>query len=102
MKSFEKRKKAHEAKFAFDEETKFKAQVRANKFLGLWVAEKLGLNGDDAKVYSMEVIKSDFEEPGIEDVIRKVMKDLNGIESESRVREKAAKFLEEAIQQMSQ
>ena len=46
MSSFDKREEGFEKKFALDEEQKFKAEVRRNKLLGLWAAEKLGLSGD--------------------------------------------------------
>ena len=42
MTTFDKRQDAFEAKFARDEELRFKAEARRNKLLGLWAAEKLG------------------------------------------------------------
>ena len=48
MTTFDKRERAFEKKFAQDEEIAFKANVRRNKFVGLWAAEKLGLAGADA------------------------------------------------------
>jgi len=56
-------------------EMKFKVIARRNKLLGLWAAEKMGITGETAKEYSKEVVASDFEEPGDDDVVRKVMKD---------------------------
>ena len=44
-----------EKKFAMDEETKFKAISRRNRFLGLWAAEKLGKTGQDADDYAQDV-----------------------------------------------
>jgi hypothetical protein len=69
------REKAFENKFAHDEELKFKAYARRNKKLGLWAADKLGLTGEDADRYAADVIRSDFDEPGDDDVFRKVMHD---------------------------
>lgn len=89
MSKFGDREKGFEAKFAHDEELNFKIAARRNKLLGLWAAELMGLMGDDAKAYAVEVIKSDFEEPGDEDVYRKVKGDLDarGLDvSEHRVR----------------
>ena len=43
MSSLDKREEGFEKKFALDEEQKFKAIARRNKLLGLWAAEKLGL-----------------------------------------------------------
>ena len=72
MASFEDREKGFERKFAHDEELKFKATARRNKLLGLWAAEQMGLSGDAAQAYAREVIKADLEEPGEEDVVRKI------------------------------
>ena len=76
MSSFDKREEGFEKKFALDEEQKFKAEVRRNKLLGLWAAEKLGMSGDDASAYAKEVVSADFEEAGDQDVQNKVVKDL--------------------------
>lgn len=92
MNSFEERLSAYEAKFAHDEEMTFKAEARANKKLGLWAAEKLGKTGDDADAYASEVIKADFEEPGFEDVVRKVTGDLDTVTAQE-VRNKRIELL---------
>jgi len=76
MSGFDDRKKGQEAKFAFDAESKFKAEARRNKLLGIWAAELMSLTGDDAKSYAAEVVAADFEEAGDEDVFRKVSSDL--------------------------
>ena len=65
----------HEMDFVRQGEKEFKVIARRNKLLGLWAAEKMGITGETAKEYSKEVIASDFEEPGDDDVVRKVMKD---------------------------
>ncbi len=95
MTTFDDRESAFENKFAHDEEMNFKAQARANKLLGLWAAEKLGKTGDDANAYAVEVVKSDFEEAGHEDVVRKVVGDLGDVTADE-IRTKAAEFLIEA------
>jgi len=76
MSGFKDREKAAEAKYVHDEATKFKIEARRNKFLGIWAAEQLGIT-DAAEVdaYVGEVIASDFEEAGDEDVFRKVRGD---------------------------
>ena len=43
MTTFDKREEGFEQQFAHDEELRFKATARRNKLLGLWAAEKLGL-----------------------------------------------------------
>jgi len=105
MAGFDDRKKAAETKFALDGEKEFKAQARRNKLLGLWVAEHLGLSGADADAYAKQVIAADFEEPGDEDVFRKVWGDIqkhNVDLSEHRVRKQMQELLEEARAQVSQ
>jgi hypothetical protein len=73
--SFGDREKAFESKFAHDEEMKFKIEARRNKLLGLWAAEQMGLSPEEAQEYAKSVIRADFEEPGHEDVVRKLHKD---------------------------
>ena len=102
MTTFDKREEAFERKFALDEELKFKAEARRNKLLGLWVAAKLGLSGDEANAYAREVVAADFDEAG-GGVIRKVMTDLadNGIAlSESELRRNMDELMVQAIVQV--
>ncbi len=77
MSGFDKREEGFETKFAHDAELQFKANARRNKLLGLWAAELMGLSGDAADAYAMEVVKSDFEEAGDDDVFRKVRADFD-------------------------
>ena len=44
MSTFDKREEGFELKFAHEEEVRFKARARRNKMLGLWAADKLGLD----------------------------------------------------------
>ena len=96
---FEERKTAAEAKFRHDEEFKFKATARRNKLLGLWAAGLMNIEGADADAYAKQVVVSDFEEPGDDDVLRKVLGDLqaNGrSEDETDVRRQMDRLLDEA------
>jgi hypothetical protein len=102
MTSFNKREKAFEDKYKHDQELQFKVEVRRNKLLGLWAAELLGLSGDDAEAYAKEVISSDFDEPGDEDVLRKVLADFEAKSvdmSAHRLRKKMDELTEVAKQQ---
>lgn len=76
MSTFDNRENAFENKFAHDEALQFKALARRNKLLGLWAAEKMGLEGDEATDYAKAVVRADFEEPGDEDVFRKIKMDM--------------------------
>ena len=75
MNTFDEREKSFEKKFQMDEELQFKIAARSNKYLGEWVSLKLGKNEDEKKIYIQEIIKSDLEEAGQEDVFRKIKKD---------------------------
>ena len=75
MNKFDEREKSFEKKFARDQELQFKVAARSNKYLGEWASLKLGKSEDEKKNYILEVIKSDLEEAGQEDVIRKIKKD---------------------------
>ena len=77
MATFDGREKGFETKYSRDKELDFKVTVRRNKLLGLWAAEKMGISGDAADAYAKEVVMSDFEKPGEEDVVEKVMSDFN-------------------------
>ncbi len=103
MTTFDEREQGFEKKFALDEEQKFKAVARRNRLLGLWAAEKLGLSGDAATAYGKEVVASDFEAAGDDDVLRKVEKDLaaKGIRLEpTEIRAKMNELLAEAAAQV--
>lgn len=76
MNNFKDREKAYEAKFAQDEELRFKVEARRDKKLGLWLAEKMGKTSEEAENYAKEVVISDLKEAGDEDVIAKVMADI--------------------------
>ncbi len=75
--SFDERQKAFENKAKMDEEALFKLNSRAVRLFGLWAAGQLGLTGAEATAYAEAVIDSDFDEPGIRDVLRKVREDFS-------------------------
>jgi len=100
MTTFDDRENAFENKYAHDAEMLFKAEARRNKLLGLWAAELLGKSGADAEDYAKEVVKSDFEEAGHEDVFRKVSGDLGDKADEATIRSQMAAFLVEAKRQL--
>src|SRR6056297_1343834 len=93
MTTFDDRENAFENKYAHDEEMKFKAEMRRNKLLGLWAAELLGKTGAEADTYAVEVVKSDFEEAGHEDVVRKVAGDLGDLADADTIRGKMDELL---------
>jgi hypothetical protein len=101
MTTFDDRERAFETKFAHDEELRFRVIARRNRLLGQWAARLMGLS--DADAYAKDVIRSDFEEAGDEDVIRKVIGDLTsaGVDcDEDQVREAIAHKEAEARRQI--
>ena len=90
MSQFEDRQRAFEAKFARDEEMQFRIIARRNRLLGEWAARQMGLSEAETESYAKDVVRSDFEEAGDHDVIRKVLGDLTaaGVEcDEDQVRD---------------
>ncbi|MEO9527932.1 DUF1476 domain-containing protein [Roseibium sp.] len=103
MSTFDKREQGFENKFAHDEELRFKANARRNKLLGLWAAELLGYEGDKAQEYAKEVVRADFEEPGDEDVFRKIRADFdNGKvdQSDHQIRRTMDELMATAVDQL--
>ena len=100
MSTFDDRENAFESKFAHDAEMQFRAEARRNKLVGLWAAELLGKSGDEAAAYAVEVVSADFEEAGIEDVVRKVAGDLAGKATADQVRAKMTELLPVAKAQL--
>ena len=103
MSSFDDRERAEEAKYAMDEAMQFKVMARRNKLLGLWAAELMNLHDEDAEAYAKTVVLSDLEEPGDDDVFRKVRGDLDraGVErTDARIRDHMAELLPVAREQV--
>ena len=96
MSSFDERKDAFENKFAHDQQMQFKIEAHRNKMLGAWAAELLNLSESKVEDYIKEVIRSDFEESGDEDVFRKLRNDLDGLIEEEDLRKKMGEFYEKA------
>ncbi len=103
MSELDKREAGFERKFAHDAEMRFKAEARRNKLLGLWAADLMGITGDEAHEYAKEVIKSDFEEAGDNDVFRKVRADFdakNIDQSDHQLRRTMDELMAKAIEQL--
>jgi len=103
MTTFDKRQEGFEKKFAHDEELRFKATARRNKLLGLWAAEKMGLTGAEADAYAKEVVRSDFEEAGEDDVFRKIRKDFDAkkvSQSDHQIRRTMDELMSKAMDQL--
>jgi len=100
MTTFNDRDKSFESKFALDANMQFRAEARRNKLLGLWAAGLLGKSAEDAAEYAITVVNADFEEAGIEDVVRKVAADLAALSTPDQIRAKMAELLAVAKAQL--
>jgi hypothetical protein len=100
MTTFDKREEAFEAKFAQDQELRFKAVARRNKLLGAWAAGLMGKTGAEAGAYAATLIMPDLLGAGTDKVVLKVVADLKaeGIErSPQDILAKMSELLAKAI-----
>lgn len=75
--AFDERRRGFEAKWVHDAEMQFRAEALRDRALGLWAAAAKGLSGQAAEDFAMAVIMADLEEPGDEDVFRKLRAELD-------------------------
>ena len=105
MTDFKDRQRGEEAKYALDEETKFKIAARRNRLLGEWAAEAMNLTPEETDAYKKSVVQAGFEEAGDEDVIRKLLGDLTQADTsigEAEIRAKLEEMAIEAKRQLTQ
>lgn len=103
MATFDDREKGFEQKYKHDKELEFKVNARRNRLLGLWAAKELGIPDAEAEAYARTVVMADFQKPGEEDVVEKIVADFKkkGIEvSEHRVRKHMSELLDTARKQV--
>ena len=96
---FTDREKGFEKKFQMDEELQFKITSRSNKYIGEWASSMLSKNEEETKNYIQEIIKSDLEKAGQEDVYRKIKKDFQAASisvEETEIRNQMEKALARA------
>lgn len=101
---FSSREKGEERKFSADAELEFKVEARHARLMGQWVGEKIGMTAEQGEAYGRELAIVNLEEPGFDDVIRRVMADLKakGTTSvtETDVRRQAGRLKIEAERQV--
>jgi hypothetical protein len=96
--AFGDREKGFERKFQLDQDQQFRAQIRRDKLFGQWAAAQLGKTGADVDAYAQEVVDSNFEKPGDDDMIGKVSKDLGGKVSDADLKKKLSEMYGQAAQ----
>ena len=102
MTTFDDRERAQEAHFALTQDQEFRAVSRRNRMLGQWAGGLLGKSDEELESYCLEVIRSDFEHPGEDDVFRKLAADLSGKVSEDEIRTQMARLLQDARRKVAE
>lgn len=103
MTTFDEREKAFESKHQHDQDLLFRILARRAKLAGLWAAEQLGLTGGEAQAYAREIVTTDLEEPGYQDIVRRLRADFSrkGIDiSDHRIERELERLLEVAKAQV--
>ncbi|HEY0421622.1 MAG TPA: DUF1476 domain-containing protein [Acetobacteraceae bacterium] len=78
MTIFDEREQAFENKFGHDQELLFRIRARRARLLGHWVAERLGLSGDEAGRYALELVEAEVARPGEPNALERAWNDLEG------------------------
>lgn len=74
--AFQDREKGFERKYQMDQDQEFRVQARRDKIFGHWLADRFGLTGDEAEQYVIDVVDSNFDKPGDDDMLGKVKADI--------------------------
>jgi hypothetical protein len=77
MTTFDEREHAFEAKLAHDEELKFRARARRDKWLGLWAAGKLGKTGAAAEDFASRLIATEIEKDSAGQILKTIRADFD-------------------------
>jgi len=103
MTGFDEREKSYEKKFERDQELAFKAKARRNKLVGHWAAQQMGLTGEVAEAYAMEIVTGELQHRGDAALVEKLARDLaaNGVALDAdRVSAELTRFATEARKQL--
>ena len=69
----------------------------------MWAAQKLGLSGAEAEAYAKAVVVADLEEPGEDDVFRKIRRDFDAkgvTDSDHQIRRTMTELMAKAIEEI--
>jgi hypothetical protein len=72
---FDEREKGMEAKWAHDEDLRFRAIARRNKLLAQWAVTQMGLTGPEADNYARSLLDLEVRGAGDEDIVQKIHTD---------------------------
>lgn len=82
MTSFDDRERAFEAKFAHDEEARFRAVARRDHLLGEWAAAHTGLSPAETAAYCDVIVRMNVERDGEEAIVSKLLADIHSAGAE--------------------
>ena len=74
--AFKDREKGFERKYELDQEQEFRVQARRDKLFGHWLAQRFGMTGAEEEAYVIDVVDSNFDKPGDDDMLGKVKADI--------------------------
>jgi hypothetical protein len=100
---FEDRERSYEAKWAHDEDLRFRTIARRNKLLGMWAAEQFGLTGAAAESYAHELLSLEVRGGRDEDIAKKLHEDFAGrgmVISDHAISRKMEEVLAQAAEQV--
>jgi hypothetical protein len=101
--AFEDREKSIEARWAHDEDLRFRTVSRRNRLLGMWAAAQLGLSGAAAESYVNELLALEVRGARDKDISHKLSEDLAGRQisvSEHVIHRKMEELLVQAAEQV--
>jgi hypothetical protein len=103
MTAFEDRERTYEAKWAHDEDLRFRTVSRRNKLLGLWAAGQMGLAGAAAESYANVLLDLEVRGCRDEDIADKLRDDFAAHKvglSKHAIHRKMEELLAEAADQV--
>ncbi|MBI1328237.1 MAG: DUF1476 family protein [Alphaproteobacteria bacterium] len=71
-----KRERAHENKFAQDQEKIFKIRARRRKFIGLWAAQQMHLNEEESLTYALDIVKYGVGKRTVDEIAERILNDM--------------------------
>jgi hypothetical protein len=101
--AFEDRERGYEAKWAHDEEMRFRIIARRNKLLGLWAAGQMGLSPVAAESYANGLLDLEVRGGRDEDLTKKLQEDFTARKisaSTHAIHRKMEELLAEAAEQV--
>ncbi|HEY6578405.1 MAG TPA: DUF1476 domain-containing protein [Rhizomicrobium sp.] len=101
--AFEDRERSYEAKWAHDEDLRFRTTARRNKLLGLWAADQMELTGAAAESYANALLDLEVRGGRDQDIANKLHEDFAARSiavSDHAVYRKMEELLAEAAEQI--